>query len=459
MIIIIAAVCIQLDGRLGIGKDNGIPWDIPEDRKFFKQKTTGHTVLMGRKTFNSLGNKPLPNRNNIVLSNSLELNSFNNPNLDCITVDKLDSLNKKFINDPNNHLYIIGGSEIYNMYSNIAYRIILNYIFDVYNCDVFFPIDLDSTKWVCENIYSDNISKYQTYDYFNGDYYSTFECNYLDLLKNILKNGNNRSDRTGTGTLSLFGKQLTIDIKDNIPLLTTKRVAWKTCIKELLWFLRGETDSKILQEQGVHIWDGNTSREFLDSRGLYHYPEGELGKGYGYQIRYCGGTFPEKQGGVDQLKYIEDLLLNDPFSRRIMWDLWTPTDLNEMALYPCHYSFQLYTELIDGEMYLSGLVNLRSSDVFLGLPFNIFSYSVLIYILALKYNMKPNKLTLNLGDSHIYLNHIKQVETQLTRKMCILPTLKLNDSIKTKDYHEITIDDFTLKNYYPQAAIKADMAI
>jgi thymidylate synthase len=285
------------------------------------------------------------------------------------------------------------------------------------------------------------------------------EYNYKTLVDKILKCGNYRTDRTGTGTLSLFGEQIRFNIRKSIPLLTTKRVAWKSCIEELLWFLRGDTDVTKLQSKGVSIWDGNTSREFLDANGFKKYPEHDLRYGYGHQIRRFGAKYSSKNGGVDQLMYIEKLLKEDPFSRRIMWNLWNAKDVQEMVLTPCHVNFQLYVKEINGVKYLSGHLYQRSVDVFLGFPFNIFSYSVLIYILAARCDMVPDTLVISTGDTHIYSNHLDQIKQQLGRQARPPPCLKLSTSVATKRYEDLTIDDFELIGYFPHQALKAPLAV
>jgi thymidylate synthase len=298
----------------------------------------------------------------------------------------------------------------------------------------------------------------------------TEEYKYLHFMNNILTNGNKRSDRTGTGTVSLYGNQMRFDISQTIPLMTTKRVPFKTIVEELLWFCRGDTDAKVLQKKGVKIWDGNTSREFLDNQGLFHYPEGVLGAGYGFQWRFQGAKYSHSFadtsqidtsliGGFDQLKYVEDLLEKDPFSRRIVISAWNPSDFDKTSLVPCHILIQFYVEEIAGEKHLSCQFYMRSNDVFLANVFNVVSYSVLTHILAKRHNMKPKEIIYTCGDSHIYSNHIEQVKEQLERNPRPFPKVVVSDSVKHKDWSEMTIDDFELVGYFPYPAIKAPMAV
>lgn len=452
-ITMIAAVSYNTKtGKLGIGYQGKMPWHCPEDLKYFRKLTKGNVVIMGRKTFESIGNKPLPDRLNVVLSKTLELQETEN----LWGSNDIYSVLGTLRNDTayqNKQIFIIGGSEIYSEMMYHATKLLITHIHKDYQCDTFFP-DIDS-YWTLSKYSKESNCTFLEYTKCNGH---TVDTVYSNILSNVLFKGNVRQDRTNTGTISLFGEQMKIDISSSCPLLTTKKVAWKTCIIELLWFLRGETDANILKKQNVHIWDGNTTRDFLDKRGL-DYPEGELGPGYGWQIRRSGAKYPNPEGGIDQLANIEHLLKTDPFSRRIMWNLYVPEDLNKMALVPCHYSFQLYVTVEKNQKYLSGLVNLRSNDLFLGNPFNIFCYYTLIRILALRCDMKPKELILNIGDAHIYSNHVSQVNELLDRERKSACILEIDETIKDKKWEEICIQDFSVIGYFPHPNIKAPMAV
>lgn len=459
------------ENNFGIGYKGDLLCRIPEDLVNFKNLTTGHTVIMGRKTWDSLSIKPLPNRTNIILSrqqvNHVEDNTF------FMTFNQL----KQMI-DVRERYFVIGGQEIFKLFMDdedlCPNRLFLTHIkTKVIDVDTWLGssfLDKYKLSGFSEELVSKTGVKYQ-YLYYKFCLEKSQEYSYLGLMKEILNSGNHRDDRTGTGTISLFGASLRFDISESIPLLTTKRVPFGVIIKELLWFVRGDTNAKILQKQGVKIWDGNTSREFLDSRNLKHYEEGVLGAGYGWQIRHQGAKYDQKFadtsnvdrsgiGGIDQLEYIVNLLKTDPFSRRIMMSYWNPSDFDKTALLPCHFSCQFYVELNkNGEKELSCQFTMRSSDAFLGLPLNLVSYSVLTYILAKKCDMIPKEIIFIGGDTHIYKNHVLQVTEQLSRKPRLFPSLSLNDSIKHKDWHDIKPEDFNLIGYFPNHSIKAPMAI
>lgn len=282
---------------------------------------------------------------------------------------------------------------------------------------------------------------------------------YRDLVRHVLLNGIPRPDRTGTGTISVFGHMMRFDISKSVPLLTTKFVPWRIVIEELLWFMKGKTDVKLLQDKNVHIWDKNSSREFLDKRGLNHYEEGDIGPSYGWQWRHTGAIYGGCRAnytghGHDQLAEVIHLLKTDPFSRRIVMTAWVPSYIEEMALPPCHFSCQFYVTM-GNPFHLSCLMNQRSADIGLGLPFNIFSYAVLTYILAKMCNMVPHELIISIGDAHIYNNHITQLKEQLARAAFPSPTLTINN---IENIESLTIKDFIVNNYEHCGVLKMDMS-
>ena len=261
---------------------------------------------------------------------------------------------------------------------------------------------------------------------------------YLDLLRHVLERGQRKSDRTGTGTLATFGWQMRFDISDRFPLLTTKKLHVKSIIYELLWFLRGETNVRWLQERGVTIWD-----EWADEHG-------DLGPVYGYQWR----NWPARDGGtIDQIAKVVDSIKRKPDSRRHIVTAWNPADVDRMALPPCHLLFQFYV----AEGRLSCQLYQRSADIFLGVPFNIASYALLTLMVAQVTGLKPAELVLTLGDAHLYLNHLDQAREQLARAPRPFPRMKLSPAVK--DIFGFRYEDFTLEGYEPHPAIKASIAV
>ena len=261
---------------------------------------------------------------------------------------------------------------------------------------------------------------------------------YLDLLDTILKHGVKKTDRTGTGTISYFGYQMRFDLADGFPLLTTKKVHLKSIIYELLWFLNGDTNVKYLQDHGVRIWN-----EWAD-------PNGDLGPIYGYQWRHW--RTPDGKE-IDQIANIVNALKNNPDSRRHIVSAWNPADVDDMALPPCHTMFQFY--VADGR--LSCQLYQRSGDSFLGVPFNIASYALLTMMMAQVCGYKPGVFVHTLGDAHIYLNHLKQVNTQLQRTPYPLPTMRINPDVK--DIFSFQYEDFTLENYQCHPTIKGVISV
>ena len=261
---------------------------------------------------------------------------------------------------------------------------------------------------------------------------------YLELLRHVREHGARKDDRTGTGTLSVFGYQMRFDLGAGFPLLTTKKLHLRSIIYELLWFLRGETNVRWLHENNVTIWD-----EWAD-------PSGELGPIYGYQWR----SWPAPNGQhIDQISRVLEEIRRNPDSRRLIVSAWNVADLDKMALAPCHALFQFY--VAGGK--LSCQLYQRSADVFLGVPFNIASYALLTLMVAQVTNLKPGELVHTLGDAHLYLNHLEQADEQLGRAPRSLPVMKLNPAVK--DLFAFRFEDFALEGYDPHPAIRAPIAV
>uniref|UniRef100_A0A1B6D8E5 Thymidylate synthase n=1 Tax=Clastoptera arizonana TaxID=38151 RepID=A0A1B6D8E5_9HEMI len=288
---------------------------------------------------------------------------------------------------------------------------------------------------------------------------TTDEDQYLDHIRKILINGVKKIDRTGVGTLSIFGAQMRFSLKNGtFPLLTTKRVFWRGVVEELLWFIKGSTNAKDLASKNVHIWDANSTREYLDSIGLTDRVEGDLGPVYGFQWRHFGAEYKDMYQdytgeGIDQLKNIIETLKKNPDDRRIIMCAWNPMDLPKMALPPCHCLVQFY--VANGE--LSCLLYQRSADMGLGVPFNIASYSLLTYMIAHVIGLQPGEFVHTLGDSHVYLNHIDPLKIQLTRPVRPFPTIKIKRDVSSIE--DFVFDDFEIENYNPHPKIEMEMAV
>lgn len=295
------------------------------------------------------------------------------------------------------------------------------------------------------SIESDNIKKHEEYQY-------------LDHIRNIMTNGSKRIDRTGVGTFSIFGAQMRYNLRDFFPLLTTKRVFWRGVVEELLWFIKGSTNAFELSDKNVHIWDANSTREFLDSIGLKDREVGDLGPIYGFQWRHFGTEYKGMHAdytnkGIDQLAHVINTIKTRPYDRRIIMCAWNPIDIPEMALPPCHCLVQFF--VADNE--LSCQLYQRSADMGLGVPFNIASYALLTHMIAHITGLKPGDFIHTLGDSHIYLNHIDALKEQITREPKPFPKLRI--SRKVENIEDFTAEDFELIGYNPHPKLNMPMAV
>ena len=261
---------------------------------------------------------------------------------------------------------------------------------------------------------------------------------YLSLLNRILTEGHQKGDRTGTGTLSVFGHQMRYDLQDGFPLLTTKKLHLKSIIYELLWYLRGDTNVRWLQDHGVRIWN-----EWADENG-------DLGPVYGHQWR----SWPDYRGGtIDQIAQVEEMIKRNPNSRRMLVTAWNPAEVEDMALPPCHCLFQFY--VADGRLSLQ--LYQRSADTFLGVPFNIASYALLLQMMAQVTGLQPGEFVHTTGDTHLYLNHLEQARLQLSRTPRPLPTMRINPDVKS--IFDFRNEDFELENYDPWPHIAAEVSV
>ena len=513
-------IIVCCDKKYGIGKTNAIPWTNSYlgklDIKYFYKTTTQDNsinnisgiVIMGSKTWFSIpkNNRPLKKRINIIISKKIKsiLNLENTYVFSSIEESHKWIINQKEYKSITK--WIIGGAQIYKEYlkRNWIKKIILTKLDKCYYCDVKFPEQMLSNFTVFSSIsYSEKLLP-MPYSIIKYKYDNKEENNFLKLLKNIMEHGYERPDRTNTGTISLFGNILkytmhthNISINGNVeesftlPMLTTKHVWFRGIFEELMWFLNGQTDSKILENKGINIWKKNSSRKALDNLGL-NYQEGENGPIYGKQWR--------NWNGIDQIKNIIKGLKKDPFSRRHILNSWNVSELDKMSVPPCHVIYQFYVNRgkdisdnlfqkdisdnlfqkdISDNLYLSCMMFQRSGDMFLGVPFNLTSVSLLTLLIATQVNMKPYQIIHTIGDAHIYgsksdilyqaesnmdnkyivheNSHIKQVYEQLLRNPYPFPRIRIINKInKIEDYK---IEDLKLINYTSHKKIYGKMAV
>jgi thymidylate synthase len=298
-----------------------------------------------------------------------------------------------------------------------------------------------------------------------SDDFETWETQYIDVVRSCLNFGVEKKDRTGVGTYDTWGQMIKVDLQKGFPLLTTKKVFFKGVVEELLWMLRGSTNVKDLQARGVTIWDEWATKEQCDKYGR---PEGDLGPVYGHNWRNFGGLYGSpRKDGTDQISAALELLRHNRMSRRILVNAWDPAHVADVALPPCHYSFQFSTREVDGKTYIDALFNMRSCDVFLGLPFNIASYATLTHIMARLTGYEPGMLVFFGASVHLYSNHMKPAIEQIMRPLRPAPRLEIavpfdpGQLTCTIDefIENLTHKDFKLVGYDPHPAIKADVAV
>ncbi|GAY66185.1 hypothetical protein CUMW_246740 [Citrus unshiu] len=504
-------VVVAATRDMGIGKDGKLPWKLPSDLKFFKEITQitsdagkRNAVIMGRKTWESipLEHRPLPGRLNVVLTRS---GSFDIATVENVVIcGSIGSALELLAASPYclsiEKVFVIGGGQILSEALNAPEcdAIHITEIETRIECDTFIP-SIDSSvfqPWYSSFPIVENNIRYclSTYvrvrsaaveslsqnndivldsktnsDKFEVKQFSflpkmVFEKHeeylYLRLVQDIISDGNLKDDRTGTGTLSKFGCQMRYNLRTTFPLLTTKALFWRGVVEELLWFISGSTNAKVLQEKDIHIWDGNASREYLDRRvvGLTDREEGDLGPVYGFQWRHFGARYTNMHAdysgqGFDQLLDVINKIKNNPNDRRIVLSAWNPSDLKLMALPPCHMFAQFY--VANGE--LSCQMYQRSADMGLGVPFNIASYALLTCMIAHVCDLAPGDFIHVIGDAHVYRNHVRPLEEQLQKLPKPFPILKINP--EKKDIDSFVAEDFKLIGYDPHQKIEMKMAV
>ena len=473
----------------GIGINNSLPWNIKKDLQYFKNITTLvdkdeqieyiNTVIMGYNTWESIPKKykPLENRINIIITTKnirsdnkfiiyikwLELTQtiidFNNQKFKF--KDKIYQINKNFI---------IGGESIYKLALQ-SLKIQSLYVTEIYNkceCDRFFPKIKDSFSLVTISSFQKENNNYFRFLIYknnniileNDKWKNNEEEHYLEYMNNILTKGIKRNDRTGTGTVSLFGLQLKYNLQDTFPISTTKKMFFRAIFEELMLYLRGQTDNKILNKKKIHIWDGNTSKKFLEKRKL-NYAEGDMGETYGFNFRHFGGNYigcsENHTGGFDQLKEVIRLIKEEPESRRIIINLWNPLGNLKAALPSCLCMYQFYVDTKNNKLNLQ--IYIRSSDYFLANNWNTCTGAIFVHLLCNLegINLYPGELTVVIGDAHLYLNHLEKVKENLTRTPFPFPKLIVKE--KKNNIEDFEFEHLELKGYKSHPNIKADLSI
>jgi len=494
MINIIVAVGNHIpDKGWPMGRNGAMPWNNKADLKWFKDTTTGHPVIMGRKTYEAIGH-PLKNRTNIVVTSTNGFQARNGNDVKVVSDVEEAIAYAKTIDE---EIFIIGGASIFNyaLKNDLVDRVYIDLLAeDVPDADTFFPDIITNQNWeeMGRPIEIENRKAYAIqYVKVRGKGNHVDE-QYLKLVNKIIANGVEKDTRAGK-TRSLFAEQLRFNLKEGLPMLTTKKMFSKGVIYELFWFLKGDTNIKYLVDNGVHIWDDDAYRYYRDTiKGpeltkeqfiekvrsgekyvwtadgkddsfteyypsptyatthIYYY--GDLGPVYGKQWRNFGG--------VDQIKEVIEKLRNNPDDRRIMISAWNVGEIKDMALPPCHYACQFYTKkLPNGKRELSCMWQQRSVDCGLGLGFNILSYAILTHMVAQCCDMEVGELIFSGGDVHVYENHIEPLKEQLTRNphMYALPTLKLNPAITEID--DFTYEDIKIEGYKSYPTIKMPLSV
>ena len=463
-----------------IGVNNDLFCKIKSDLKMFQTITSTkvngsqNVVIMGSNTWKSIG-KPLPNRTTVVIT------SENIDNDDILTFKNINECFENIQRLNYGSVFIIGGSKLFltiirDYYDliDIIYQTKINHLINhhdipsslqitynkivinddfkllkskdkneigmIHNMkDKYIQSEINYTENVFQKVKNINLQEYQ----------------YLNTLQDILQKNTMKVSRNGN-VYSDFGVRMKFDLRNGFPLLTTKKMPWKTILRELIWFINGSTDNKLLQDNNVHIWDGNGSKDFLESRGLSN-EEGDLGPIYGFQWRHFGAEYINHKTdytgkGVDQLQWIIDEIKSNPTSRRLVMSAWNPIDIDKMALPPCHVMVQFNIEdnYIDAQLYQ------RSGDMFLGVPFNISSYSFLLHIIGKLTGYIPRYLIHIIGDAHIYEEHTSAINEQLLRIPHPFPKLSI-DSIDSID--SINENKFKLNNYNYYTPIKGKMIV
>lgn len=493
-------VAIDKDGGIARTGPDGVavtPWKSRDDLLYFKSITSKHlehfqnALIMGRKTFEQISaHAKLPlsgGRLIIVVSSRGEIPGAHKT---CASFN--DAIAYCESNPNIQDIFLCGGIKLYTeaYVHPLLDLIYINKMWESYDCDdeyrLKFLTDEVLNKWT-------RVHTSFTMDYYSMifKYTNAHEREYKNVMMKVMSNGGLKPNRTGTDAYSICVETLRFPLTDVnrgmvLPLMTSKRVAFRWVYEELLWFLRGSTTNTYLKNAGVSIWNDNGTREFLDKRGLKDYDEGELGPIYGFQWRYFGAKYISnktarelnmsdhdrikyyKENGVDQISAVINSIKTDPFGRRHIINAWNPCDLEKMALPPCHYNCVFVVDRSPNDptkLQLSCVANMRSADMFLGVPFNIASYSLLTYMIATVCGIEAKELVLVMVDAHVYTNHVMAVHEYTSRREFGFPKITFSECIqRKKSSNVLTIDDFApdsiiLSDYYCDPPISAKMAV
>jgi dihydrofolate reductase/thymidylate synthase len=444
-------VIIAMTKKGGIGFEGELPWKCSEELSMFKNKTKDSVLIVGSKTAEFLPN--LSGRHIIVVSKNKNISDFG-----CGVQHVVKSISEaldmfKYFDKK---VFIAGGAQIYNEVFNIwrsrINKVYLSVMNGEFECDTF--VNFDPMMWTV-----DKKNEYNEFTHYELSPIVSEERNYLLLLKDVYENGWVKEGRNGL-TKSMFGKTMEFDLTNGYPLLTTKKMFFRGVVEELLFFIRGNTDSQLLMDKKIKIWDGNTNRKFLDSIGKDSRREGVMGPMYGYQWRNYNSEYDEdksgpKEKGMDQLSIVIDQIRNDPHSRRILLTDFNPLQARDGVLYPCH---SIIIQFYVNNGFLDIFCYNRSSDLFHGLPFNIASTALFHILIAKITGLTARKFILSLGDVHIYSSHYYAVEEQLKRIPFKFTTVEIGKNLNTlEDIEKLEYKDFELVDYHSYPTIKASM--
>ena len=459
------SIIVSIDASNGISKKGSQPWNNPDVGKFFRETTLGkgkNVVIMGRITYESIPEerRPLQGRRCVVVSRTWKQEEHPEISIYPSLIDALAGVGANL--NQYDDVFIAGGEQLYNetikKFMYLCKKVLVTKFKTDYTCDQHFPFDYVKD-------YALAADPIKTRDYSRFTFIPSVvhdEYQYLKALDEIKNFGEAKSDPTGMGTRSLFGGvRMVFDIRDRIPVITTKKMFYEHIIKELLFFISGQTDVSSLSKDGVKIWDPITSKKKQEELGL-PWNESDMGPSYGHQWRHYGEEYigcheDYTKKGIDQLSKLIQGIRDDPLSRKHILTSWNPSQIDETPLPPCQIFVQF--NVSGDKKYLDAQVYQRSGDMFLDVPFNITSYALLTYMIAHIVNLKPRKLIHVIGDAHIYNNHGEAVKRQLNRTPRPFPTLSLREATRIHEIDDFTFNSFIIEGYNPWPPIAGDMAI